>query len=42
MAVSLLSALDTCTMTAGTGMVNTWTITGMTSTYGGLLETDGY
>ena len=43
MAVSILSAADTCTSTAGTGMVTTWQLTGLTILYDGeLVDTDGY
>jgi len=43
MAVSILSAADTCTTTAGSGMVTTWQLTGLTINYDGeLVDTDGY
>ena len=41
--VTLISATnDTCAKTAGLGMETTWTLEGMTSTYTGGFDSDGY
>ena len=43
MTTSIISAADTCAQTAGSGMVTTWQLAGMTSTYDGdLVDADGY
>lgn len=40
---NLLGSVDTCTGTAGWGMVTDWTLTGTTIEYSGALkDTDGY
>jgi len=35
MAVTLIASTDTCAKTAGTGMITTWTLQGLTTTFGG-------
>merc|ERR1712166_1542851 len=40
--MSIISAADDCTKTAGSGMITTWALTGQTAAYTGALETDGY
>ena len=42
-ATTILGSLDTCTGTAGWGMVTAWTLEGSTTEYtGALMDTDGY
>merc|ERR1711959_635011 len=40
--MSILQSTDTCTGTAGSGMVTTWALAGSTTAYAGTLATDGY
>ena len=40
--MSVLSTTDSCTTTAGSGMVTTWALAGSTTAYAGSLSTDGY
>jgi hypothetical protein len=43
MAVTIIGTTDTCAGTAGSGIVTTWTLTGIETTYDGNLDdTDGY